>query len=50
MLIISRVAALFLLFMYAQLIAFQLVTHKHLFQAPDGDHEEEDGDEDEVRG
>lgn len=33
-LIISRFAALFLLFMYVQLLVFQLHTHKHIFDEP----------------
>jgi len=32
-LIVSRVAAIFLMFMYIQLLIFQLKTHTHLFEA-----------------
>jgi Ca2+:H+ antiporter len=35
-LIISRLAACFLLFMYLQLLFFQLYTHKHIFDEIDG--------------
>jgi Ca2+:H+ antiporter len=40
-LIISRVAAVFMLFMYAQLLIFQLKTHADLFKGDSGDDEEE---------
>ena len=36
-LIVSRVAAVFLIFMYAQLLFFQLHTHKHIFEGGDDD-------------
>ena len=38
---ISRIAALCLLSMYIQLLAFQMWTHKHLFE-PEGNEDEED--------
>lgn len=50
-LIISRLAASFLLFMYLQLIVFQLVTHKDVFDGKmdqdtqNGDNEEQDVDD-----
>nr|CCA23364.1 Ca2 :Cation Antiporter (CaCA) Family putative [Albugo laibachii Nc14] len=37
---LSRVAALFLLFMYAQLLIFQLHTHSHIFQGEEGSQEQ----------
>ncbi len=52
-LIISRLAACFLLFMYLQLLFFQLFTHKHIFDEVDeqsrrqnDDEDDEDGNED----
>ncbi|TMW62493.1 hypothetical protein Poli38472_005111 [Pythium oligandrum] len=39
---LSRVAAIFLLFMYMQLLYFQLFTHLHLFQGEGGEDEEVD--------
>jgi Ca2+:H+ antiporter len=38
-LVISRVAAIFLMFMYLQLLLFQLKTHVHLFEAEAGEEE-----------
>lgn len=38
-LIISRVAAIFLMFMYLQLLVFQLKTHVHLFEGDGGEEE-----------
>jgi Ca2+:H+ antiporter len=38
-LIVSRVAAFFLIFMYAQLLFFQLYTHAHVFEGTSGDDE-----------
>jgi Ca2+:H+ antiporter len=39
-LIVSRITALFLIFMYAQLLIFQLVTHSHIFNCDtNGDSE-----------
>ena len=43
-LIVSRIAALFLIFMYAQLLIFQLYTHAHIFDGSDGDGDD-DNDE-----
>lgn len=37
---LSRIAALFLLFMYAQLLIFQLHTHSHIFQGEEGTQEQ----------
>jgi Ca2+:H+ antiporter len=47
-LIISRVAAFFLLFMYIQLLVFQLYTHAHIFEAKEKTEEEKDGDEEDI--
>jgi Ca2+:H+ antiporter len=52
-LIISRIAAIFLLFMYIQLLIFQLYTHKDIFdEVPhpkaNGDTDDEEDEEDET--
>lgn len=39
-LIVSRITALFLIFMYAQLLIFQLVTHSHIFNSDNSGEEE----------
>ena len=39
-LLISRTTALFLMFMYFQLLFFQLKTHAHVFEDNDGDDDE----------
>ncbi len=39
-LIVSRIAALFLIFMYAQLLVFQLRTHAEIFSGEEGDETE----------
>lgn len=45
---ISRYAAVFLLFMYIQLLVFQLYTHQHLTEGSESSHHEnEEGGEDE---
>jgi Ca2+:H+ antiporter len=41
---ISRFAAVFLMFMYVQLLIFQLSTHSYLFEDEGGDQNEEDED------
>jgi len=41
-LLMSRVAALFLMFMYVQLVVFQLWTHRHLFEDDEDDEEDTD--------
>jgi Ca2+/H+ antiporter len=48
-LLISRVAALFLLANYLQLVAFQLVTHRHLFEGPAHDDDDSDDDDDDFQ-
>lgn len=45
-LLISRVAAMFLLAMYIQLLVFQMVTHKHLFTDVDRENADADADVD----
>jgi Ca2+:H+ antiporter len=45
-LIISRVAAVFLLFMYIQLLVFQLYTHAYIFEKPASEEDDEEDDED----
>jgi Ca2+:H+ antiporter len=44
---ISRYSALFLLFMYIQLLIFQLCTHAHIFEGGGSEEEEEEDDEEE---
>jgi Ca2+:H+ antiporter len=46
-LIISRVAAVFLLFMYIQLLVFQLYTHAYIFEKPASEEDDEDGEAEE---
>jgi len=36
-LLVSRIAAIFLMFMYIQLLVFQLVTHRHVFEGEESD-------------
>jgi Ca2+/H+ antiporter len=47
---ISRVAALFLLAMYLQLLAFQMITHRHLFEDEDSASTPEVAAEPQVEG
>ena len=52
-LVISRVSAIFLIFMYAQLLFFQLHTHAHIFEEvevvkEDGEEDDEEEEEEEV--
>ena len=53
-LVISRVSAIFLIFMYAQLLFFQLHTHAHIFEeaekikSEDGETDDEEEEEEEV--
>jgi Ca2+:H+ antiporter len=44
-LIISRIAAVFLLFMYIQLLIFQLHTHADIFEKPASEENDEDGED-----
>jgi Ca2+:H+ antiporter len=49
-LVVSRISAIFLMFMYLQLLFFQLHTHTHIFEEgpSDDDEEEEEEEEEEI--